>query len=180
MASHEGIDRRDPRWMGQMNRRALTGSGPGTSDPLIRERSASMKSRSLCRRMGIIALIALISPGMWAQKTKDTGPKYDRTQEVKIKGTVEEVREVAGQWEGTHLVVKTSTSTVLVHVGPSAFLKEMDTTFKPGDVVEVTGAKAPNTTEEEILAREVTVGNNTVVLRDDKGIPIWADWKPGK
>jgi len=139
-----------------------------------------MSSRCLRNRVCTIALAALVLPVAWAQKSKDTGPKYDPTQEIKIKGTVEEIREVPGQWEGIHLVVKTQSSTVLVHVGPSAFLKEMDTAFKTGDVVEVKGSKAPNTTEEEILAREVTVGNNTVVLRDDKGIPIWADWKPGK
>jgi len=139
-----------------------------------------MNSRSLWRRLPAVALAALVAPGIWAQKTKDTGPKYDPTKEITVKGTVEEIREVPGQWEGTHLVVKTSTGTVLVHVAPNGFLKEMDTAFKTGDVIEVKGAKAPNTTEEEILAREITVGNNTVVLRDDKGIPVWADWKPGK
>lgn len=139
-----------------------------------------MNSRSLGRLFSAVALAVLVAPGIWAQKIKDTGPKYDTTKEVTVKGTVEEIREVPGQWEGTHLVVKTSTGTVLVHVAPSGFLKEMDTSFKAGDAIEVKGAKAPNTTEEEILAREITVGNNTVVLRDDKGIPVWADWKPGK
>jgi len=46
--------------------------------------------------------------------------------------------------------------------------------------VVVVGAKAPNAPEEEMLAREITDGNNTATLRDDKGIPIWAAWKPSK
>jgi hypothetical protein len=76
--------------------------------------------------------------------------------------------------------VKTDTKTVLVRVGPTDFLKEIDTSFKKGDEVSVVGAKAPDATGEEILAREITDGNNTATLRDDKGIPIWAGWKPAK
>ncbi len=139
-----------------------------------------MKSRLSWKVLFIIAAVGLLPPAVWAQKVKDTGPKYDPANEVKIKGVVDEIREVPGQWEGTHLVVKTSTGTVIVHVGPSDFLKEMDMTFKVGDQVEVVGSKAPNATEEEILAREVVVGNNSMTLRDAKGIPIWAGWKPGK
>ena len=117
-----------------------------------------------------------------AQKVKDTGPKYDTTNEIKIKGVVEEVREVPGNFEGTHLVVKTETTTVLVHVAPASFLKDIDTTFAKGDQVQVTGSKTPSTSgaEEEILAREITVGTNTVTLRDDKGVPVWVGWSPSK
>ncbi|HKD85589.1 MAG TPA: hypothetical protein VKB58_12635 [Terriglobales bacterium] len=117
-----------------------------------------------------------------AQKVKDTGPKYDTANEIKVKGVVEEIREVPGNFEGTHLVVKTETATVLVHVAPASFLKDIDTTFAKGDQVQVTGSKAPGTSggEEEILAREITVGTNTVTLRDDKGVPVWAGWSPSK
>ena len=69
---------------------------------------------------------------------------------------------------------------MLVHVAPTDFLKEIDTSFNKGDEVVVVGAKAPDAPEEEILAREITDGNNTATLRDDKGIPIWAGWKPSK
>ena len=108
-----------------------------------------------------------------AQKVKDTGPKYDTTNEIKIKGVVEEVREVPGNFEGTHLVVKTETTTVLVHVAPA---------FAKGDQVQVTGSKSQSTSGavEEILAREITVGTNTVTLRDDKGVPVWVGWSPSK
>jgi hypothetical protein len=116
----------------------------------------------------------------FAQKVKDTGPKYDAANEVKIKGVIEEIREVPGAFEGTHLVVKTDSGTVLVHVAPGAFLKEMDTSFAKGDQVQVVGSKAPNAQEEEILAREITVGTNTVTLRDEKGVPVWAGWNPAK
>lgn len=114
------------------------------------------------------------------QKIANTGPKYDAANEVKIKGVVDDIREVPGEFEGTQLVVKTDTGVVIVHLAPGEFLKEIDSTFKKGDEVQVVGARAPNAGDTEILAREITVGTNTTTLRDDKGIPVWAGWKPAK
>jgi len=139
-----------------------------------------MSCRLLARVSLIAAVLFLATSTAFAQKAKDTGPKYDVANEVKIKGVIEEVREVPGNFEGTHLVVKTDTGTVLVHIAPAAFLKEIDTSFAKGDQVQVVGAKAPGATEEEILAREITVGTNTTTLRDDKGVPVWAGWSPSK
>jgi hypothetical protein len=59
-------------------------------------------------------------------------------------------------------------------------LKEIEVSFSKGDQVNVVGAQAPNSTGEEILAREITVGSNTFTLRDDKGVPVWSGWKPAK
>jgi hypothetical protein len=127
-----------------------------------------------------IAAVLLATTAGLGQKVKDTGPKYVAANEVKIKGVIEDIHEVPGNFEGTHLVVKTDTGTVLVHVAPAAFLKEIDASFAKGDQVQVVGAKAPGTTEEEVLAREITVGTNTITLRDDKGAPAWAGWSPSK
>ena len=93
---------------------------------------------------------------------------------------MEDIREVPGAFEGVHLVVKCDDKTVLVQVAPSDFLKEIDTTFNKGDTVTVVGAKEVGSGEEQIMAREITDGKNTATLRDDKGIPIWAGWKPAK
>jgi DNA/RNA endonuclease YhcR with UshA esterase domain len=138
---------------------------------------------SFPQRSRIFAAAALLLAAPLAvlgQKIVNTGPKYDMANEVKIKGVVDDVREVPGDFEGTQLVVKTDTGTVIVHLAPGEFLKEMDSTFKKGDEVQVVGAKAPNAGETEILAREITVGTNTTTLRDDKGIPVWTGWKPAK
>jgi len=119
-----------------------------------------------------------LTTAAWAQTASKTGPQYDVKNEVKIKGAVEEVRDVPGPSGGTNLVVKTDTKTVVVLVGPTAFLKDIDATFNKGEQVEVIGCRASDATEDEILAREITVGQNTTTLRDDKGIPIWSGWKP--
>jgi hypothetical protein len=125
------------------------------------------------------ALLLAVSSG-FAQRVKDTGPKYDVANEIKIKGVVEEIREVPGNYEGIYLVVKTETSSVLVRVAPAAFLREMDTVFAVGNQVLVTGARAVGASDEQILAREIILGTNTVTLRDDKGVPVWAGWNPAK
>lgn len=137
-----------------------------------------MSCRCLAKALFIAAVASLLMSAAWAQTTSKTGPKYDVKNEVKVKGVVEEIRQVPGQFEATHLVVKTDSKTVLVYVAPANFLKEIDTAFNKGDQVEVVGTRAPDATEEEILAREITVGQNTTTLRDDKGIPVWAGWKP--
>jgi len=137
-----------------------------------------MRSRTLLRMMLIAVVSAVLVSTVLAQKTSNTGPKYDLSQEVKITGVIDEVRDVPDA--GTQLVVKTETKTVLVRVAPTDFLKEIETTFNKGDQVQVLGAKNAGAAEEEILAREITVGVNTFTLRDDKGIPVWAGWKAPK
>ncbi len=138
-----------------------------------------MNSKSWSRILVIVFANALLTPLAWSQGPGKTGPKYDPANEVKVIGTVTEIREVPGEWEGVHLLVKSGEQTVIVHLAPAKFLKELDCSIKAGEQVEV-GSKAPDTNQEEILAREVTFGNNTMVLRDPKGIPVWAGWSPEK
>ena len=128
----------------------------------------------LALSLSVVALSAAST-----QKANNNGPKYDASQEVKIKGVIEDVQDTPGEFSGTQLAVKTESGTTMVYVAPAQFLKEMDTEFKKGDQVEVVGARNTGAAGE-ILAREITVGNNTTTLRDDKGVPVWSDWKAPK
>lgn len=139
-----------------------------------------MKSRCSFRILPVVIVAIACVTTVFAQKAGNTGPKYDLANQVKIKGVVDDVRDTPGAFEGTQLVVKTDTSTVLVQVAPAEFLKEMDASFKKGDQVEVVGAKYKAPEGDEILAREITIGNNTTTLRDDTGIPVWVGWKAPK
>ncbi len=115
-----------------------------------------------------------------AQGTGKTGPKYDTTKEVKFQGTVSEVRESPTPTDPIVLVVTAADKTTrLVQLAPRDYLKEIDCWVKVGDSVEVTGAKVADSATE-VIAREVVFGNNTMVLRDNKGVPIWELWKPSK
>jgi hypothetical protein len=52
----------------------------------------------------------------------------------------------------------------------------MGVSFNKGDDISLTGSKVKQGEAELVLAREVVRGNDTVVLRDDKGNPVWS-WR---
>ena len=130
----------------------------------------------------IILLLAVFFTlvGVGSAQKGNTGPKYDAGKQVKVAGVIEDMHETPGPYEGTHLLVKTDAGTVLVQLAPAEFLKEIDATFKKGDAIQVIGAKNTGTEGDEILAKEITIGNNTTTLRDDNGTPVWVGWKAAK
>jgi hypothetical protein len=56
---------------------------------------------------------------------------------------------------------------------PKAFLDDMGVNFSQGEEIVLTGSRIKQGEAEVILAREVVRGNDTLVLRDEKGNPIW-------
>ena len=121
----------------------------------------------------ILLVLVLAVPLAVAQKQK--GPKYDPSNEVKVSGTVTDIKQVAEDSDTeTHLVLNTDKGIVEVCLCPAKFLSAMDINFQKGDKLEVTGAKAKEADgTEEILAREIVKGDNTLVLRDKQGGPVW-------
>ena len=138
-------------------------------------------------RKTVIAALAVfvvaLAVSAVAQKEHDASamPKYDASKEVKIKGTIEDVKEMtmAKGEAGVHLVVKTSTETIEVRLCPSGYLKDFEIAFAKGQTVEVTGSRLKVDDKDVILAREVVQGNNTVTLRDKQGAPVWTWLKKG-
>lgn len=126
--------------------------------------------------LAFVIFLATISASAQAGKN---GPKYDASKETKLKGTVTQVVEGAVATDPTVLTIKVSDRVVTVDLAPKDYLKEIDCWIKVGDVVEVTGAKVTDA-GDEVIAREVVFGNNTMMLRDNKGVPIWELWKPSK
>ena len=132
------------------------------------------------KRMTLLFLavvLAIAVPLAFSQKDTETHamPKYDASKEAKIKGSIEEIKEVTmGKGEvGVHLMVKTATETIEVRLCPSGYLKDFEFTLNKGQQVEVTGSKVKVEDKDVILAREVVQGNNTLTLRDKQGTPVW-------
>jgi len=67
-----------------------------------------------------------------------------------------------------------STETVDVYLCPKSFLDDLGVSFGKGDEIALTGSKVKQGETDLILAREVVKGNDTLVLRDDKGNPVWS------
>ncbi len=137
-----------------------------------------MGLRSWSNVLALSLLLFLTTVGASAQSAKN-GPKYDVTKEIKLKGTVTQVVEGASAADPTVLTVKVDEKIVSVQLAPKDYLKEIECWVKVGDVIEVTGAKVTDA-GDEIIAREVVFGNSTMVLRDNKGVPVWELWKPSK
>ncbi len=142
-----------------------------------------MQAKTALRTLSALLLTIAVplSIGAFAQKNNGSEPsahvmpKYDASKEVKIKGTIEDVKEMTmGKGEaGVHLMVKTSSETIEVRLCPSGYLKDFEVAFSKGQTVEVTGSKVKVEDKDVVLAREVVQGNNTVTLRDKQGTPVW-------
>jgi hypothetical protein len=109
-------------------------------------------------------------------KQPPSAPKYDLQAETKLKGTIEEVRlpPKGSEKEIAYLLVKSGANTVDVYLCPQSFLAEMGVSFNKGDEISLTGSRVKHGEADFMLAREVVRGNDTVVLRDEKGNPVWS------
>ena len=128
--------------------------------------------------IALLCILSLCTVPLDAQKGQEANrPKYDIHTEAKMKGAVEEMKlpPKGSEKEVVHLLVKTETDTVDVYLCPKAFLDDMGVSFGKGDEISLTGSKVKQGDADLVLAREVLKGTDTLVLRDEKGNPIW-DW----
>ena len=124
----------------------------------------------------LCVLMILMAVQSFAASGAATSPKYDLTTEAKMKVTVQELKLPAkgSEKEAAHLVVKSGTDTLDIYLCPKSFLDDMGANFAKGDEVTVTGSKIKQDGTDLILAREVVKGTDTIMLRDDKGKPVWS------
>lgn len=104
-------------------------------------------------------------------------PKYDKAAEVKLKGTVADVRDYNCPISGTmgaHLTLKLQDgSTIELHLAATKYVKSYEMVFNKGDEIEVVGSKVKFNGADTILAREITRGQDSFVFRDADGKPVW-------
>lgn len=125
--------------------------------------------------LALIGVLAFVLAADAAQKP--SGPKYDTSSETTINGVVEEVKDyecpVSGG-VGSHLVVRAADgTTVEVHLGPAAFMKEFNIVINKGDQVQVIGSKVMLNGAPTILGRQVNSNNYTYTFRNEQGRPLW-------
>ncbi len=127
------------------------------------------------RRILLLACLFCALPLVAQNKRPPSAPKYDLKAQTKLKGTIEEVRlpPKGSEKEIAYLLVKSGANTVDVYLCPQSFLAEMGVSFNKGDEISLTGSKVKHGEADLMLAREVVRGNDTVVLRDEKGNPVW-------
>jgi hypothetical protein len=100
-------------------------------------------------------------------------PEYDTKAVVTIKGVVDEIHEskTRGDHPGLHLILKTETETVEVHACPVRFMTDLEFAIEKGDTLTVEGSRPE--AGGIVVAREITKGQTSLILRDKTGAPVW-------
>mgnify|MGYP005841728923 CR=1 FL=1 len=103
---------------------------------------------------------------------------YNAKELERFKATVVKVVEIVplpGMSPGIALEVREGSETILVHLGPAAFLKQSDIGIKPGDRVDIRGCWAEINGKDVLMASKVKKGGNfELKLRLTKdGTPFW-------
>lgn len=95
-------------------------------------------------------------------------------------GTIESIESFVpakGMAPGLHMMVKTATETVDVHLGPVWYLERLDVKLAPGDSIQLSGSRVTIDGKPAVIAAEIRKGDRTLTLRDASGIPVWAGWR---
>ena len=134
-----------------------------------------MNITTITLKAATMALVAsfVASSSLLAQR----GGNYDPATETTLSGTVEEVLTIPGPGKGPggmHLMLRTEAGVSEVHVGPVTFISAQGFVVAAGDAITVTGSKVTVQGKEAILAREITRGEQSLTLRDDRGVPLWS------
>ena len=103
--------------------------------------------------------------------------RYDPATVTTVSGTVTSVETLPrtkGKGGGVHLLLKTATETIAVHLGPSWYLDRQPTQIAAGDTIEVKGSRVTVQGQPAIIAAEVHKGSALLTLRDAAGVPRWS------
>lgn len=108
------------------------------------------------------------------------GRLWDPSKIETVSGTIEAIQPVTpmrGMGSGILIMLKTSKETVPVHLGPQWYIERIDLKFQKGDTIEVKGSRVTFQGKPAIIAGEIKKGTQSVMLRDDSGVPAWAGWR---
>ena len=114
-----------------------------------------------------------------AQQTTTAIPQanfaYDVTKESVVQGTVVSYSGASSTAPiGPHAKIQTASGVVDVHLGNAEALKQNDVFLAPGDSVSIVGENETFGGAPVFLARILRKGNQTVTLRNLKGVPVIA------
>src|SRR4029450_9170372 len=85
------------------------------------------------------------------------GRLYDPKTVATLTGgavTVDQLAPEKGMGHGVHLLLKTGTETISVHLGPAWYVEHQDTTIEPKDKIEVKGSRVMFYGKRAVIAGE--------------------------
>jgi hypothetical protein len=101
---------------------------------------------------------------------------YSRAAFETVSGEVIDIYEATskqGYRSGLHLLLKANEETIDVHLGPISYIEGQNFHFEPGDALEIKGDHFTNSSMPTMTAIEVKKNNETLILRDEDGFPMW-------
>lgn len=133
----------------------------------------------------LVAATAFAAPPDPAVAGWERGQAYDRLYdpnlEVVVPAVVVKVEKFApmeGMAEGLRAQVQSRGETFWVHLAPAAWLAAQKFELADGAEVVVTGSNVKIAGERVILASVLERDGEKLRLRDLKGRPAWANWRP--
>jgi hypothetical protein len=121
----------------------------------------------------LFAAVATVAAG---RRCNRDSAGYDVLAERMFEGTI------AGKGytlEGlVYIPLKTADADVEVQIGPKNFIASRNFKLKRGDRVTVVGVPVVVQERIVVLAREISTLNGALILRDDRGVPLWDTNRP--
>jgi len=120
----------------------------------------------------LLALSCALAQGPGAGTMRN----YDPKTETRITGTIDDVQQTTGRhgWMGVHLMLKTTSEVIEIHVGPAHYIEQQNFSFAKGDTIEVLGSRVKLGDQDAVIAREITKNGKTLTLRNAQGVPQWS------
>lgn len=101
--------------------------------------------------------------------------RYDPQTVADLDGVISRIDRVPmGDHTGRHLTLEGDTTEV--HLGPEWFLKRQNLVLQVGDAIYITGSRVTAMGRPVLIAAEIIRGDETLVLRDVTGRPLWRGW----
>jgi hypothetical protein len=141
------------------------------------------------KSMKSLVLVAIFGAAMftevYAQRGAGKGPNsdhtmmYDLSTVETITGEIVNIEKIPGKMVkyGIHLMVKTPKETISVHLGPDWYIENQEEKLESGDKVTIKGSRITYEEKPAIIAAEVKRGEDTLILRDENGYPLWRGWR---
>ncbi|MEO8683131.1 MAG: hypothetical protein ABI665_29060 [Vicinamibacterales bacterium] len=105
-------------------------------------------------------------------------PTYNKGSVSTLTGVVTALGSHLGK-RGTprsRATLKAGDASMLIHIGPTAFLDAKDFHLSVGDRVTVIGSKVKEDDGTEmVIVRQITRGTTVLMMRDEEGRPLWDD-----
>ncbi len=139
---------------------------------------------------GLLTMIVVVSAQSYGQGRTNMigggggwgpGSICNRLFDLKTIGTftgqvviVDKIKPMRGMSDGVHLVLKTSSGLISVHMGPAWYLEEQEMKIEAKDRIQVKCSKVTFQGTSAIIAQEIKRGEDTLTLRDANGFPRWS------